>query len=73
LDDECSYNDLFQHFLKKSFGFQLIDLLPNIQYISTFFQLPMNYDLPAAAKLNKENVLEVRDFVSENSWFLGRF
>jgi len=33
----------------------------------------MNYDLPAAAKLNKENVLEVRDFVSENSWFLGRF
>ena len=58
-DTDSMYNDLFQQFLMKSFGFRLIDLLPNVQYISTFFQLPMNYDLPTAAKTNKHNVLEV--------------
>lgn len=38
---------------------QLIDLLSYIQYISTFFILPLNNDLPKAAKINRDNVLEV--------------
>lgn len=59
LDQEYAFNDLFGDFLLYSFGFQLIDLLPSIQYASTFFKLPLNFDLPTAAKINKENVLEV--------------
>ena len=59
LDNEYAFNDLFENFLLYSFGFQLIDLLPSIQYASTYFRLPLNFDLPTAAKVNKENVLEV--------------
>ena len=59
LDAEDCYNDLFSHFLIYSFGFQLIDLLPNVQYISTFFQLPVDCNLPTATRINQENVLEV--------------
>ena len=59
LDNEYAFNDLFENFLLFSFGFQLIDLLPSIQYASTYFRLNLNFDLPTAAKVNKENVLEV--------------
>jgi hypothetical protein len=59
-----SYNDLFSDFLLYSFGFQLLDLLPSIQYASTYFALPLNFDLPTAAKLNKENVLEVKKLLN---------
>ena len=60
LDNESAYNDLFEDFLLYSFGFQLIDLLPSIQYASSYFKLPLIFDLPTAAKVNKENVLEVK-------------
>lgn len=59
IDQQHMFNDLFGDFLIYSFGFQLADLLPTIQYASTFFKLPLNFDLPTAAKINKENVLEV--------------
>lgn len=67
LDQEYAFNDLFGDFLLYSFGFQLVDLLPGIQYASTFFKLPLNFDLPTAAKINKENVLEVTDYFSRVS------
>ena len=60
LDNEYAFNDLFEDFLLYSFGFQLIDLLPSIQYVSSYFKIPLNFDLPTAAKVNKENVLEVK-------------
>ena len=41
------FNDLFSNFLEQSFGFQLQELLPTIQYIATFMALPFNYQLPA--------------------------
>lgn len=59
LDEDYAFNDLFGDFLLYSFGFQLIDLLPSIQYASTYFKIQLNFDLPTAAKTNKENVLEV--------------
>jgi len=58
INQEYAFNHLFGDFLIYSFGFELIDLLPSIQYGSTFFKLPLNFDLPTAAKINKENVLE---------------
>ena len=60
INEEIEFNVLFQDFLIYSFGFQLCELLPSVQYASTFFILKMNYDLPTAAKVNKENVLDVR-------------
>lgn len=60
IDQQYAFNDLFGDFLLYSFGFQLVDLLPSIQFASTFFKLPLNFDLPTAAKINKENVLEVK-------------
>ena len=72
IDQQYAFNDLFGDFLVYSFGFQLVDLLPSIQYASTFFKLPLNFDLPTAAKINKENVLEVRlIYYIRNSYFLG--
>ena len=64
LNPKYSFNDLFGEFLLFSFGFQLIDLLPSIQYASRFFQLPLNFDLPNAARIFKENVLEVIENLS---------
>lgn len=46
LNDGYAYNDLFSDFLAQSFGFQIAELLPTIQYISSFMALPFNYDLP---------------------------
>jgi hypothetical protein len=53
------FNNIFEEFLGYSFGFQIYELLPTIQYVSGFFKLQFNYDLPTAAKVNKDNVLEV--------------
>ena len=61
INEEIEFNVLFQDFLIYSFGFQLCELLPSVQYASTFFILKMNYDLPTAAKVNKENVLDVKN------------
>ena len=63
LDKTSSFNDLFGNFLLYSFGFEISDLLPSIQYVSTYIRLPINLDLPKAVKMNKENVLEVKNFV----------
>ena len=41
LDKNFAFNDLFAKFLERYFGFQLEDLLPCIQYASTFFSLPV--------------------------------
>jgi hypothetical protein len=59
LDTKNEFNDLFGDFLTYSFGFELIDLLPSIQYVSTYINLPVSLDLPKVVKMNKENVLEV--------------
>lgn len=58
LDKTNQFNDLFDKFLLYSFGFELSDLLPSVQYVSTFIKLPINLDLPKAVKMTKEKVLE---------------
>jgi hypothetical protein len=59
LDESFAYNDLFSNFMENYFGMSLLDLLPTIQYVSTYFSLPTNLSLPVAAKIDKENVLKV--------------
>ena len=48
LSPEYPFNDLFSDFLAQSFGFQLAELLPTIQYVAVFMSMPFNYDLPIA-------------------------
>ena len=59
LDQSFAFNDLFSLFMKQCFGISLLDLLPTIQYASTYFSLPITINLPVAAKIDKENVLQV--------------
>lgn len=59
LDESFAFNDLFGGFLQQCFAVALLDLLPTIQYISTYFNLPINVSLPVAAKVDKDNVLNV--------------
>jgi len=57
-NDTQGLNHIFAEFLKYSFGFQLAELLPHIQYVASYFSLPIAYDLPHAAKLDPETVLK---------------
>ena len=54
LNPEYPFNDLFSDFLVQSFGFQLAELLPTIQYMSTFMALPFNYNLPTTSSEQAE-------------------
>ena len=58
-ENNQSFNEYFENFLKNSFGFYLEDLVQAIQYTASFFHLVLNFELPVAAKVNKENVLLV--------------
>lgn len=60
LDHTFAFNDIFSVFLKLHFGLALEDLLPNIQYASTYFSLKISYDLPDIVKKNRKGVLEVK-------------
>jgi hypothetical protein len=56
LDGNSEYSLLFMDFLYLSFGFQLDELVPTIQFVSTFMSIPFNYDLPMYAQ--QQNALE---------------
>lgn len=73
--DDSAFNQLFGNFLIYSFGFELTDLLPTIQYISTYIRLPISYELPKAVKMSKENILEVNYFliIRKTNDLLGPF
>ena len=58
LDESFAFNDLFGRFLSECFALCLLDLLPTIQFAATFFGLPVVINLPVAAKVDKENVLQ---------------
>jgi len=56
LNPNSMFNMLFMDFIFLSFGFQLHDLAPTIQYVSTFMSIPFNYDMPIYAQ--NKNALE---------------
>ena len=55
LNAQYPFNDLYENFLHASFGFDLLELLPTIQYVSGFLALPFNYALPQIRKRDPEN------------------
>lgn len=59
LNDNFAFNNLFSIFLKQHFGMELGDLLPCIQFASTFFGLKLSMDLPSIFKMNKDGILKV--------------
>ena len=59
ISNKIKFNYVFSEFLTFCFGFEIFELLPTIQYVATFFGLNIVNNLPTAAKLNKENVLDV--------------
>ena len=59
ISNKIKFNYFFSEFLTFCFGFEIFELLPTIQYVATFFGLNIVNNLPTAAKLNKENVLDV--------------
>lgn len=46
--EDSVFNNFFKQFLEESFGQNLHDLLPMIQYCATFVILPLKFDLPDA-------------------------
>jgi len=46
LDMNSDFNQLFIEFIYMSCHFELHDIAPTIQYISSFMSIPLNYDLP---------------------------
>ena len=54
LDESNEFNNMFGRFIQDCFGVQLPNLLPTIQYISSFFSLDFDISLPIAAKLDKK-------------------
>ena len=59
------FNNFYSQFLKHSFGFVLQDLLPTVQYCSTFFLLPLSFELPPAVEnIGEEDDLDYSEFCS---------
>lgn len=58
LDKTFAFNDLFSKFLEHSMALQLEELLPTIQYASTFFNLPICQQPPSIVKMNPKSVVE---------------
>jgi len=54
INPQYPFNDLFSDFLRASFGFDLPELLPTIQYMSGFLALPFNYTVPQVKKYHPE-------------------
>jgi len=48
---ETQFNEVYNMFLIENFNIDKIDLLPTIQYCSTFLDTKFSYQLPPAAKL----------------------
>lgn len=59
INETYVYNNLFGLFLQECFGIDLPNLLPTIQYVASFFAVEFDISLPIAAKIDKENVLQV--------------
>jgi hypothetical protein len=58
------YSQLFIDFLYLSFGFDLHDLAPTIQYVSSFMSIPFNYDLPMYAQQKNVHEGHFEEFLS---------
>lgn len=60
LDPSYALNNLFGRYLEHYFGIELEELLPGIQFASSFAGLEVSTKLPSVAVNNKEVVAAVR-------------
>jgi hypothetical protein len=44
--EETAFNNMFAYFLSESFALQMREILPSVQYLATYFGLPLTYDRP---------------------------
>lgn len=42
--DESHFNTLFTTFIENCLGLQMFELLPSVQYLASFFNLPFSYE-----------------------------
>lgn len=56
-DHSIWLNELFNDFLQFSFGVGLSDLLPTIQYCSTYLILPLSFELPEKVKSSEQEII----------------
>lgn len=57
--EEYALSNLFGYFLNSYFAIELVDLLPTIQYASTYFNFEIEYRLPSITEYKKEELLDV--------------
>ena len=67
LNHNSLYTQVFSDFLVLSFGVQLHDLAPTIQYVSSFMGVPFNYDLPMSAQQNGDITKHYEEFLSSQT------
>ena len=58
------FNSTFSMFLEQSFSFELSELLPTIQYVSSLFKLPFVYDLPTINSKHQNMDDNYEEFIS---------
>lgn len=56
LDQTSYFNDLFLNFVLSSFGMNLMEILPSVQYTASYFNLTLTYEKPLLG--DNENELE---------------
>ena len=61
-EDEYAYNNLFGYFMRSYFGIELIDLLPTIQYASTYFYFQIELRLPTIIDYKRDEISDVSQF-----------
>lgn len=71
---QCPFNDLFSHYLHTSFGYELPELLPTIQFMSPFMGLPFSYVTPSIRRQPDDpevciyRITEINSQISRNSY-----
>jgi hypothetical protein len=59
-EEEYAFNNLFGYFMYYYFGIELIDLLPTIQYASTYFYFSIELRLPSIIDYKRDEISDVR-------------
>jgi len=55
--DITGFNQIYSEFVKKSFSYDITEIVPAIQYVAPYFQVKFCYELPMAAKKAPDTVL----------------
>jgi len=58
-------NNTFKDFLSKTFEFSLEDLLPGIQYVAQFVDMPFEYTIPTVLQMNREYLCTLQTYSGE--------